>query len=149
MDNASVEQRIAALGVSLTETLAKNAASAIYTKIRAARADRDTKETANQLVEIINDLLDDKDTLGSIARSYQEELVFRASSHGHDTHLICNLAEGPCIPTHEPLLHLWAVPSCRKIWLTSLTTKCSAAIQTPFWRSCDSQRCVVAALYQR
>ena len=62
-----MEQQIIELGVRLAETLTKNTASAILTKIQLIKTKKDDKETINQLEEIIQDLIADKNELTQIA----------------------------------------------------------------------------------
>ncbi|QMT40772.1 hypothetical protein [Neisseria shayeganii] len=69
-----MEQQIIELGVRLTEALAKNSASTISTKIKAIKTKKDDKETINELEEIIQDLISDKNELMQIAQAYQQEI---------------------------------------------------------------------------
>ena len=69
-----MEQQIIELGVRLAETLTKNTASAILTKIQLIKTKKDDKETINQLEEIIQDLIADKNELTQIAQAYQQEI---------------------------------------------------------------------------
>ncbi|WP_156503552.1 hypothetical protein [Eikenella longinqua] len=70
-----MEQQIIELGVRLTETLTKNTASAILAKIQSIKIKKDDKETINQLEEIIQDLIADKNELTQIAQAYQQEIA--------------------------------------------------------------------------
>ena len=71
MDN----QIVAQLSANLVETAARNSASFISNKIRAAKAKKNDKETINELEEIISDLLNDKSEIQRIAKAYEQELV--------------------------------------------------------------------------
>lgn len=71
MDN----QIVAQLSANLVETAARNSASFISNKIRAAKAKKNDKETINELEEIISDLLNDKSEIQRIAQAYEQELV--------------------------------------------------------------------------
>ncbi len=71
MDN----QIVAQLSANLVETAARNSASFISNKIRAAKTKKNDKETINELEEIISDLLNDKSEIQRIAQAYEQELV--------------------------------------------------------------------------
>lgn len=55
-----MDPQLVDLGVKLTEALAKNTASTIFTKIRAIKAAKDDKATISELEEIIQELISDK-----------------------------------------------------------------------------------------
>jgi hypothetical protein len=61
--------------MKLGEAGLRNSASAVFDKIRAIKARRNDKETINELEELINNLLADKNELIQIAEAYKEELV--------------------------------------------------------------------------
>ena len=77
-----MEQQIIELGVRLAETLTKNTASAILTKIQLIKTKKDDKETINQLEEIIQDLIADKNELTQIAQAYQQEISAQKINEG-------------------------------------------------------------------
>ncbi len=66
---------ITQMAANLAEVAARNGASIISNKIKAAKAKRDNKATINELEEIISDLLADKAEIQRIAQSYEQELV--------------------------------------------------------------------------
>lgn len=66
---------ITQMAANLTEAAARNGASIISNKIKAAKAKKDNKETINELEEIISDLLADKAEIQRIAQAYEQELV--------------------------------------------------------------------------
>ena len=70
-----MDQQLIDLGVKLSEALVKNTASAIFTKIKASKAKKDDKETINELEEIIQELISDKNELLQISQAYQQELM--------------------------------------------------------------------------
>ena len=70
-----MEQQLIDLGVRLSEALLKNTASAISTKIKAIKSKKEDKETINQLEEIIQELISDKNELLQISQAYQQELM--------------------------------------------------------------------------
>ncbi|WP_049380473.1 hypothetical protein [Haemophilus influenzae] len=70
-----MEQQLIDLGVRLSEALLKNTASAISTKIKAIKSKKEDKETINELEEIIQELISDKNELLQISQAYQQELM--------------------------------------------------------------------------
>lgn len=60
---------------NLAEIAARNGASIIFDKIKKAKANKDTQKTINELEEIINDLITDKNQIQMIAQSYEQELI--------------------------------------------------------------------------
>lgn len=70
-----MEQQLIDLGVRLSEALLKNTASAISTKIKAIKSKKKDKETINELEEIIQELISDKNELLQISQAYQQELM--------------------------------------------------------------------------
>ena len=60
---------------NLAEIAARNGASIISDKIKKARANKDLQKTINELEEIINDLIADKNQMQMIAQSYEQELI--------------------------------------------------------------------------
>lgn len=75
-------------GVNLTESMARNGATMIRNKIRAARdADRH-EESIAALEEIIGELLADKQDLISVAQTYQSELVSQQLTSGDVRYIV-------------------------------------------------------------
>ena len=70
-----MEQQLIDLSVRLSEALLKNTASAISTKIKAIKSKKEDKETINELEEIIQELISDKNELLQISQAYQQELM--------------------------------------------------------------------------
>lgn len=68
-------QQIADLGIRLGDTVLRNTAGAIANRIQTAKAKRSDKETINELEEIINSLISDKNELVQIAEAYKQEFV--------------------------------------------------------------------------
>lgn len=66
---------ITQMAANLAEAAARNGASFISDKIKAAKTKKDNKETINELEEIISDLLADKAEIQRIAQAYEQELV--------------------------------------------------------------------------
>lgn len=70
-----MEPQLIDLGIRLSEALVRNTASAISTKVKALKSKKDDKETINELEEIIQELISDKNELLQISQAYQQELV--------------------------------------------------------------------------
>lgn len=70
-----MEPQLINLGIRLSEALVRNTASAISTKVKALKSKKDDKETINELEEIIQELISDKNELLQISQAYQQELV--------------------------------------------------------------------------
>jgi hypothetical protein len=70
-----VDPQVADLGVRLADTVIRNTAGAIADRIQTAKAKRSDKETINELEEIINSLISDKNELVQIAQAYEQEFV--------------------------------------------------------------------------
>ncbi len=68
-------QQIADLGIRLGDTVLRNTTGAIADRIQTAKAKRSDKETINELEEIINSLISDKNELVQIAEAYKQEFV--------------------------------------------------------------------------
>jgi hypothetical protein len=77
-----IDPEVVGLSVRLTETAARNTATAIGDRIRSSKAAAQAQETIGQLEQIVSELLDDKQELTRIARSYQQELVAQQLTHG-------------------------------------------------------------------
>src|SRR6266516_999816 len=75
MDSINLEQQVAALGIRLGEAAFRNTAGAIATRVQTAKAKKNDKETINELEEIINSLIADKNELVQIAEAYKQEFV--------------------------------------------------------------------------
>jgi hypothetical protein len=74
-DKMDINPQIADLGIRLGETIARNTAGAIFTKIQAVKAKNADKETIHELEEIINSLQSDRSELIQIAQAYEQEFV--------------------------------------------------------------------------
>jgi hypothetical protein len=70
-----VAQQIADLGIRLGEAIVRNTAGVVYNKIQTVKAKNNAQETINELDEIINSLLADKNELIQIAEAYKQEFV--------------------------------------------------------------------------
>lgn len=74
MDEANTKL-LSELAVKLTESAVRNTAGMVTDKITKIKAKRDEKQTIRELESIINDLLDDKNELIRIAKTFEQELV--------------------------------------------------------------------------
>ncbi len=63
------------LGLRLAEVAAKNTASAISDKLRAIKSNSEKDKTIAEMQEIIYQLLDEKQEIEIIAKSFQDELT--------------------------------------------------------------------------
>lgn len=63
------------MSANLAEVAAKNTASAVFGKIKSFKANIDKDATISGMQQLIHELLDEKQELELIAKSYQEELV--------------------------------------------------------------------------
>src|SRR4051794_35020165 len=59
----------------LAEVVARNAAGGVASRISAIRARKLDQEAMNELIELVNDLIADKNELIGIATAYEQELV--------------------------------------------------------------------------
>jgi hypothetical protein len=66
---------VAEMAVKLTESAVRNTTGMVTDKIAKVKAKRDDKQTIRELETIINDLLDDKNELIRIAKTYEQEFV--------------------------------------------------------------------------
>lgn len=63
------------MGIRLAEVAAKNTSSLVFGKIKAFKSNKNKDETISGMQELIRELLDEKQEIEMIAKSYQEELV--------------------------------------------------------------------------
>lgn len=92
---------IAEVFVRLGEVAARNTASAIQTRVQTARAAKQNENTINELAEIINQLVDDRMELMSIANVFREQLVAQRITADEIAYITEKL-----IPTVETVLKL-------------------------------------------
>ena len=92
---------IAEVFVRLGEVAARNTASAIQTRVQTARAAKQNENTINELAEIINQLVDDRMELLSIANVFREQLVAQRITADEIAYITEKL-----IPTVETVLKL-------------------------------------------
>lgn len=73
--NNDMDPQIAALGVQLAAELTKNTASAVNDKIRSAKAKHEDKQTIAELIDLVQELVSEKQDIQSIAQAYEKELA--------------------------------------------------------------------------
>jgi hypothetical protein len=86
-----VDPEISQVGTQLAEVAARNAASAVISKISAIRARKLDQETMNELIELVNDLIADKNELISIATAFEQELIAQRISDKDITYITTRL----------------------------------------------------------
>ena len=96
-----LDPTIAEVFVRLGEVAARNTASAIQTRVQTARAAKQNENTINELAEIINQLVDDRMELMSIANVFREQLVAQRITADEIAYITEKL-----IPTVETVLKL-------------------------------------------
>jgi hypothetical protein len=70
-----VAPEVAQLAAQLADVVARNAASVVASKITAIRARKLDQEALNELIELVNDLIADKNELIGVATAFEQELV--------------------------------------------------------------------------
>lgn len=75
-----VENQAINLAFKVGEIALRNGATSIFSKIKSTKASNEDKKTISVLEEIINELLEDKNQLISITKSYEEEFVMQKIS---------------------------------------------------------------------
>lgn len=66
---------VSEVATQLADAIARNAASAVTSKVSAIRARKLDQEAMNELIELVNDLIADKNQLIGIATAFEQELV--------------------------------------------------------------------------
>lgn len=79
------------LAVTLGEIALRNTASVVASRVSAIRARKGDKEAINEMVELVNELIDDKIQLVSIARSFEDELVAQRISNDDISYITTEL----------------------------------------------------------
>lgn len=82
-----ITPEIAVLGTQLAEVAARNAAGAVVSQVTALRARKLDQGVFNELTDLVNDLVDEKNQLISIARTYEDELVAQRVSADDITYI--------------------------------------------------------------
>lgn len=67
-----IDPHLMQLGAQLSDVAVRNTVGGVWGRIRAVKARRDQEETIRELEQVVNDLLEDREELVSISRSYRE-----------------------------------------------------------------------------
>lgn len=67
-----IDPHLMQLGTQLGDVAVRNTVGGVWSRIRAVKARRDQEETIRELEQVVNDLLEDREELVSISRSYRE-----------------------------------------------------------------------------
>ncbi len=70
-----MDPQLVELSARLTEVALKTTATSISSKLKAVKQSRDDKKIIAEMNDMIYELLDDKQELEAIAKSYQEEFI--------------------------------------------------------------------------
>jgi hypothetical protein len=71
-DLVDLDPQVVQLGTQLGEVTVRNTVGAVWNRIRAVKARSDQEETIRELEQVVNHLLEDREELVSISRSYRE-----------------------------------------------------------------------------
>lgn len=77
-----IDPHLVQLGTQLSEAAVRNTVGGVWDRIRAVKARRDQEETIRELEQVVNDLLEDREELVSISRSYREHISAQEISEG-------------------------------------------------------------------
>jgi len=83
-----MDSTVAALLASLAELAARNTAATISAKVASITARKANEETVNQLMEIINELVLDRERALGVAHGLKEELVSEQISDADISHVV-------------------------------------------------------------
>jgi hypothetical protein len=96
-----MDPELATLLTGLGQVAARNTGSAIYDRLTTIKAAKANQETVNQLTEIIDQLIEDKNELVRIARGLEQQLVAERISNEDIDYITKSV-----IPTIEKLFEL-------------------------------------------
>jgi hypothetical protein len=82
---------LAELELQLANVAVRNAASAVNNKVSAVRARKLDQAAMNDLIELVNELVDDKNELIAIAQAYEQELVAQRIAEKDITYITTKL----------------------------------------------------------
>ena len=86
-----IDPEVSHVATQLADVIARNAASAVASKVSAMRARKLDQEVMNELVELVNDLIADKNELIGIATAFEQELVAQRISDNDITYITTTL----------------------------------------------------------
>ncbi len=93
-----MDAELSQVTAQLADVIARNAASAVSSRVSAIRARKLDQEAINELTELVNDLIADKNELIAIAAALEQELVAQRISENDITYITTTL-----IPVVEQL----------------------------------------------
>ena len=86
-----IAPEVAQLATQLAEVIARNAGSTVVSKISAIRARKLDQAAMNELIELVNDLIADKNELIGLATAFEQELVAQRISNNDITYITTKL----------------------------------------------------------
>ena len=141
-----MDQQILEVGISLATLAAKGTVSAVGTKIKSIKTDKDLKFVRNSYDEIINDLLAEREEAIRIAQIYKSEFEKIEISdenivHLHNTvdkilDILKNISPGIEVETYRTIKELISVDILKSLQLLGFNFK--AALGEPFTQWCAS-----------
>lgn len=96
-----VSPEVSQITAQFAEVVARNAASAVVSRVAAIQARKADQQSVNELTELVNELIADKNELIGIATAFEQELVAQRISDEDITYITTSL-----IPTVEKLAQL-------------------------------------------
>jgi len=143
MDN-TIMASLTEMGTNLTTLAVKGTVSAISTKIKAIKLEKDTEVIKNKYDEIINELLSEREEAIRIAQVYKSEIERYEISDEDITHLHNTVekvlemfkAMSPMAPieTYEQIKELISIDTLKTLQLLGFNFK--AAIGEPLTQLC-------------
>jgi hypothetical protein len=86
-----IDPNVSELTTQLAEIVTRNAASAVTSRISAIRARKLDQQAMNELIELVNDLIADKNELIGVATAFEQELVAQRISDKDITYITTTL----------------------------------------------------------
>jgi hypothetical protein len=96
-----MDPNVSELTTQLAELVTRNAASAVTSRISAIRSRKIDQQAMNELIELVNDLIADKNELIGVATALEQELVAQRISDDDITYITTTL-----LPVAERLANL-------------------------------------------
>ena len=86
-----IDPNVSELTTQLAEIVTRNAASAVTSRISAIRSRKLDQQAMNELIELVNDLIADKNELIGVATAFEQELVAQRISDKDITYITTTL----------------------------------------------------------
>jgi hypothetical protein len=86
-----IDPNVSELTTQLAEIVTRNAASAVTSRISAIRTRKLDQQAMNELIELVNDLIADKNELIGVATAFEQELVAQRISDKDITYITTTL----------------------------------------------------------